>query len=81
MVFRIVRRDGSVDVWGVDDEAAYEVRRDGTLRVVVFDVLPDWLHHAREAALYQTEDWTDIDSSSPPMHPGRSRMLDSEVED
>jgi hypothetical protein len=49
-----------VDLWGVNQDAAYEVGRGGELSVVVFDLLPDGLSHANWVATYRSEDWTDV---------------------
>lgn len=72
MAIRVVTRDGSVDVWGADEGAAYEIARDGCLRIVVFEPGANGLRHAREVALCTDGDWTDVRSDDPPLHPGQS---------
>lgn len=68
-------RGGATHVWGSDEEAAHEITRDGTLRIVVFEPRPDGQRHARTAAVYADDEWTGVRSDEAPLHPGRSRLL------
>jgi len=58
--FRVIRPDMSVDVWGVNPDAAWESDKGGNLRVIEFDPLPDGLSHARTAKVYGVDDWLDV---------------------
>jgi hypothetical protein len=59
-IFRVVKSDGSVDTWGVDQDANYEIDRGGNLAVVVFDPLLEGLSHARWVATYRSDEWVDV---------------------
>lgn len=58
--FCVFRPDMSVETWGVERDAAYEIDKSGNLRVIEFDPLPDGLNHARTATVYRYDDWADV---------------------
>lgn len=58
--FTVSLADGSTALWGKDEEAAYEVGRDGHLRVIVFSDAGEGLGHAATAHVYATDEWIDV---------------------
>jgi hypothetical protein len=59
-IFRVIKPDMAVDVWGVDKDTDYEISKDGRLVVVVFEPTTGGLNAARWVAEYQVDEWVDI---------------------